>query len=332
MTDFDPSIAHRLCALAEQAYWYDTFEPWALANGYTAARGFHEDSIQAKVLCDGERILIVFTATDLIVLKEWFKYDFDMRRSPMLGGWVHKGFRRALHAGGKLPQSLASSIEGGQTHDLSDEAVLKELMLSQGFQPQAGDTEKKPMGLFLQICSYIAFTLFGQYGTLPVYVGGHSLGAAMAKMFLAELAEQQRQGKTALLKSEHITACYTTGEPRIGNAQVAAEIEKLYGGRMFRGIFRRDWVPAVPYKCLGFRHSGQPHYINEGGGITFHSEGPHIFRLSGADHLPQRYARSYANILRRERGEPRIPVLGGWKQFCQDFKEVVLHPGRGHPS
>jgi hypothetical protein len=302
---FDPIMAHRLCALAEQAYWYDTFEPWALANGYVAARGFHEDSIQAKVLCDGARILIVFTATDLVVLKEWVKYDFDLRRSAMLGGWVHKGFRRALHAGGALPLSVAGALDSG------------------------ADAAKQPMGIYLQILTYVAFTLFGQYGTLPIYVGGHSLGAAMAKMFLAELAEQQRQGRTPLIRPEQVTACYTTGEPRIGNAQVAAEIDKLYAGRMFRGIFRRDWVPAVPYKWLGFRHSGQPHYINEAGALAFDSEGPHILRLSGADHLPQRYARSYANLLRRDRGEPRLPVIGGLKQFCKDFKEIVVHPGRG---
>lgn len=300
MQGFDAAMAHRLCALAEQAYWYDTFEPWALANGYKAARGFHEDSIQAKVLCDGEAVLIVFTATDLLVLKEWVKYDFDIRRSSMLGGWVHKGFRRALWAGGRVPS-----------------------------EKEAHSEETAKMGLFLQINAYVCFELFKQFGELPVYVGGHSLGAAMAKMFLAELAEQQRLDKTSLLSPEHITACYTTGEPRIGSTQVAAEIEKRYAGRMHRGIFRRDWVPAVPYKWQGFRHSGYPHFINEAGALAFGTEGPYIIRLSGADHLPQRYARSYANLLRKERGEERLPVIGGFKQFWQDFKEVVLHPGRG---
>jgi hypothetical protein len=298
---FQPTLAYQLCALAEQAYWYDTFEPWALANGYKAARGFHEDSIQAKVLCDGTAILIVFTATDLLVLKEWVKYDFDLRRSPMLGGWVHKGFRRALHAGGRIPSN----------NDAASESPTK-------------------MGLFLQINTYVCFELFKQFGELPIYVGGHSLGAAMAKMFLAELAEQERLGKTSLLTPKTITACYTTGEPRIGSTQVAAEIEKCYAGRMHRGIFRRDWVPAVPYKWQGFRHSGYPHFINEAGALAFGTEGPYILRLSGADHLPQRYARSYLNLLRKERGEERVPVIGGFKQFWRDFKEVVFHPGRGN--
>lgn len=298
---FDPTLAYRLCALAEQAYWYDTFEPWARANGYQAARGFHEDSIQAKVLCDGSAILIVFTATDLVSLKEWFKYDFDIRRSAMLGGWVHKGFRRALWAGQCVPP------------------------LPPSFDP----TPQGKTGIFTQINRYILAELFPAFGTLPIHVGGHSLGAAMTKMFLAELLEQERQGTPNLLRPAQITSAYTTGEPRIGNAQVAAEIEKNYTERMHRGIFRRDWVPAVPYKWQGFRHSGYPHFISEGGGLTFGNEGPYILRLSGADHLPQRYARSYQNILRRERGEPRLPVIGGFKQFLKDFKEIVFHPGRG---
>lgn len=308
MARFDPHMAYRLCALAEQSYWYDTFEPWALANGYKAARGFHEDSIQAKVLCDGASILIVFTATDLVVLKEWVKYDFDLRHSAMLGGWVHKGFRRALHAGGALPLTLAGALDSGP------------------------ENANRPLGIYLQIVTYLAFNLFGQYGDLPVYVGGHSLGAAMAKMFLAELAEQQRLGRTPLIRPDQITACYTTGEPRIGNAKVAAAIEKIYGGRMFRGIFCRDWVPGVPFAWMGYRHSGQPHFINKAGVLAFGSESPYLLRLSGTDHLPQRYARSYANLFRPDRGEPRLPVIGGFRQFWQDFKEVVLHPGRGRAS
>jgi hypothetical protein len=194
-----------------------------------------------------------------------------------------------------------------------------------------GTRQAEEKSLFMQINRYVLDALVPRFGYLPIYVGGHSLGAAMAKLFLAELAEQARRGTTGLLRPEQITACYTTGEPRVGNAAVVKALEETYGGRMIQGIFRRDWVPAVPYRYLGFRESGAPHYIDKHGNITFGSRGPHLLRLSGKDHLPQRYARAYLNIRRRKDGEPPLPVIGGPRQFWQDFKEVVLHPGRGNP-
>jgi len=79
---------------------------------------------------------------------------------------------------------------------------------------------------------------------LKIWVTGHSLGGALAAFCLAELEETHRH---------QIQACYTFGQPRIGDRQFADFMKANYGASYFRFVNDTDIVTRVP---PGYRHIG----------------------------------------------------------------------------
>jgi hypothetical protein len=276
-------LAHTLCSLAVQAYWYESFEPWAKAQGFVDWYAFHEDSLQAKLIYDGDHFLLVFAGTDTVNLKEWCRYDFNLKRIPLLSGKVHKGFYNALHA-----RSSDSS------HDLFSQIILR---LSRWQQT---------------------------YGKKPFYVGGHSLGAAMATLFSAEIAAAQHSGTSPELSPADISGIYTTGEPRSGNTAYACELDRVYAGKHIRFVYYRDWVSAQPLSALGYEHCGLEIYLDKNG-TPQRSKPENLLCFSGPDHLPQRYARAIFNLMNTEN---KLPLGRTLKQTMKDADEVILHPER----
>jgi hypothetical protein len=77
---------------------------------------------------------------------------------------------------------------------------------------------------------------------LPIWLGGHSLGGALAALSALRLREH-------LDKNGHrnVIAClHTIGQPRVGNAACAQALDTQLPGRYFRSINNRDVVPRVP--------------------------------------------------------------------------------------
>lgn len=85
---------------------------------------------------------------------------------------------------------------------------------------------------------------------LPLYVTGHSLGAALATL-AASLTPAR--------------ALYTFGGPRVGDAGFA---EALAGLEIHRFVHCRDLVCRVPWVWLGYRHVCHRRYINRHGEVT----------------------------------------------------------------
>jgi Lipase (class 3) len=77
-----------------------------------------------------------------------------------------------------------------------------------------------------------------------VAVSGHSLGAALATLCVAEL--HQSHALTASL--------WDFGRPRVGNVAFASAFDAL-GLASFRHVNDRDIVPHLPPEDLGFRHT-----------------------------------------------------------------------------
>ncbi len=104
----------------------------------------------------------------------------------------------------------------------------------------------------------------------PVWVTGHSLGAALATIASAHFP---------------FAACYTFGSPRVANQAFA---KRLQTSAIFRVVDEDDMVCKLPFESLGFTHVGQEHLL----------KGP-AFRLSWdvlftpvkalADHAPLHY-------------------------------------------
>lgn len=93
----------------------------------------------------------------------------------------------------------------------------------------------------------------------PVFVCGHSLGAA-----LATLAARRLEGH-----GQAVAGVYLYGSPRVGNDAFCDDYDRVLQNRTFQHVNRSDIVTSVPPRWLGFRHvAGQARRF-EGDGHSF---------------------------------------------------------------
>lgn len=91
----------------------------------------------------------------------------------------------------------------------------------------------------------------------PIFVTGHSLGAALAGLAVGASATEKVP----------IAALYTYGMPRIGNSHFAEKFAANYGKRTFRVVNNNDAVTRVPPRSLGYKHVGEIKYLDAKGGL-----------------------------------------------------------------
>ncbi len=89
----------------------------------------------------------------------------------------------------------------------------------------------------------------------PVFVTGHSLGAALGGLAVAA-------SKTERIP---IAALYTYGMPRVGNKLFARKFKENHGRRTFRVVNNNDTVTRVPPRIFGYKHVGVVKYLNAKG-------------------------------------------------------------------
>jgi triacylglycerol lipase len=105
-----------------------------------------------------------------------------------------------------------------------------------------------------------------------VYLTGHSLGGAMATVMFAMLVIQREldmKKQRAAAASEGQPSLpspllYTFGCPRVGDAEFARHLDRLYPGRIFRVENHVDVVPQLPPPA-GYHHVGRRMRFNEKG-------------------------------------------------------------------
>lgn len=85
---------------------------------------------------------------------------------------------------------------------------------------------------------------------LPLYITGHSLGAA-----LATVATQRMEHKPRI--REMIAACYTFGSPRVGNSHYDLEFKSP----IYRVVNTTDIVTAIPLLAMGYIHIGDVRFL-----------------------------------------------------------------------
>jgi hypothetical protein len=84
---------------------------------------------------------------------------------------------------------------------------------------------------------------------LPLYITGHSLGAALATVATQELEDKFH---------DLIAACYTFGSPRVGDGTY----EKSIKAPVYRIVNTTDIVTLVPFFLGTFVHVGDPRYLS----------------------------------------------------------------------
>lgn len=89
--------------------------------------------------------------------------------------------------------------------------------------------------------------------SLPIFITGHSLGAALATLAAAELSE-----------NKNFDSCYTFGSPRTGDPDF---INSIKFKKIYRIVNNCDVVTTVPidFALIIYKHAGSPYLINDNG-------------------------------------------------------------------
>ncbi len=106
-----------------------------------------------------------------------------------------------------------------------------------------------------------------QLKEMPLYITGHSLGAA-----LATVATQTLEHNPHI--REVIAACYTFGSPRVGNSHYDIEFKSP----IYRVVNTTDIVTVIPLLAMGYIHIGDVRYLGAKDG-EFQRGLPIIHRL-----------------------------------------------------
>jgi triacylglycerol lipase len=85
---------------------------------------------------------------------------------------------------------------------------------------------------------------------IPLYITGHSLGAALATVATQYL---ERDNKLR----DQIAACYTFGSPRLGNW----EYDRDFKSAIYRVVNTTDIVTVVPLLAMGYIHIGDVRFL-----------------------------------------------------------------------
>jgi hypothetical protein len=94
---------------------------------------------------------------------------------------------------------------------------------------------------------------------LPIYITGHSLGAALATVATNHLEGEVLEG---IPLRDQIAACYTFGSPRVGNNQFDREFKSA----IYRVVNTTDIVTVVPLLLMGYTHIGDVRFLEPGMG------------------------------------------------------------------
>jgi hypothetical protein len=87
-------------------------------------------------------------------------------------------------------------------------------------------------------------------GEMPLYITGHSLGAA-----LATVATQRLEHDPDI--RDKIAACYTYGSPRLGDNQFDMEFKSI----IYRIVNTTDIVTVIPLLAMGYIHVGDVRFL-----------------------------------------------------------------------
>lgn len=90
-----------------------------------------------------------------------------------------------------------------------------------------------------------------QITDVPIYITGHSLGAALATL------------ATFDLNRDNLAACYTFGSPRVGDKSLDWKIKIP----VYRVVNSTDIVANVPLMAMKYQHVGSLFYLNAEGDL-----------------------------------------------------------------
>jgi predicted lipase len=123
------------------------------------------------------------------------------------------------------------------------------IQVHQGFANEQAQTAQTILAAVL--------TLLNQHSASSVVVAGHSLGAALALLDSVYLPLHVPAGT--------VVSAFMYGLPRVGNADFANYVDATHNGNLTHINNKKDPIPIVPGKFLGYVHpSGEVHIQDSG--------------------------------------------------------------------
>ncbi|KAL3681657.1 hypothetical protein R1sor_024613 [Riccia sorocarpa] len=205
---------------------------------------------------NAKAIVVAFRGTEPFNALDWSTdFDFSWYEIPELGT-VHVGFLEALGLGDRKTMDTfvdmcANSCQRrtdpdhcGAISGLSDAVVA--------------DDDKK---LAYDDVTATVKELIAKNPDAKLFVTGHSLGGALANLYMGLLYFNKEDSITSRLG-----AIYTFGQPRVGGQRYCDYwIGKVQQERYRRVVFSNDLIPRIPFDDLlfQFKHCGYCYYYDE---------------------------------------------------------------------
>lgn len=105
------------------------------------------------------------------------------------------------------------------------------------------------LGAYKSVENTVETALTYAEGDRPLFITGHSLGGALAKIAGMSISDRR------------VAGVYTFGAPRVGNGKVDPAI----GAPLYQFIHAGDIVPRVPLLSFGYRSAGDRRFITRKG-------------------------------------------------------------------
>ncbi|XP_019052274.1 PREDICTED: lipase-like [Nelumbo nucifera] len=194
-----------------------------------------KNDTQAFICCDRPKdvrlIIVSFRGTEMFNAADWLT-DLDLSWISFGEiGRVHLGFMKGLglhqeETNGVRPKDYSA----GNKNNLAYYTIRERLKMLLEENPDA-----------------------------KILVTGHSLGGALAILFVAGLVYHQ---EAALLN--HLLGVYTFGQPRVGDENFGRFMDAKLKEKYFRVVYRYDIVPRLPFgdPITQFAHFGNCIYYS----------------------------------------------------------------------
>jgi len=189
--------------------------------------------------------------SNLVYLNEWYVKEQLARWGFESVTWIEDTQSDTQAFVAVKDGCLVISFRGtkGAKDLLTDSLFRKEAFWVDGEESgSAGKVHRGFLGAFNSVWKRVLAAVNDLGPDHPIFVTGHSLGAALAQLAAMRLAAN---GKT-------VAAVYLYGSPRVSDADFAEAYNKLLETQTYLHINNTDIVATVPPGWLGFRHVGQP--------------------------------------------------------------------------
>ncbi|AFY37521.1 lipase class 3 [[Leptolyngbya] sp. PCC 7376] len=209
----------------DRTFFIEQVKAWGFSEYYFYDCHNIDDDAQGLILADDEKIIIAFRGTEVSAMQDVLT-DLDLKQVRQFGGRVHRGFCTTFRS---LWSSELRIWEG------AEELVHK---------PGMKGTLEKLLNLKKR----------------PLFVTGHSLGAAMAVLCSVACGED-------LQVFQPMISLYDYGQPRVGDESFNETLHK-YVKLIFRVVNNNDIVARIPVdisqnsSVIDYKHTGKLIYLD----------------------------------------------------------------------